>query len=771
MGDPTIREEEATIRDDGATIRDAARDDGATIRDAARESGVQGIGEFQLIRALPVRGAEADLYLVRDAEGEKILKVYRPGVNPDPEIIERCERVSRECPEHVVGIYGIGFDAASGRWRELMEYIPNGSVADWLERGGQFDFQEFVAQLTSAVKALHERGVVHRDLKPANILIRSVAPLDLVLTDFGVASALDGASVRETSRGGLTPMYAAPEDMLGKIVSRPADWWACGMIFYELLAGGHPLRGLSANRILYILSAVGVSVDESLPARERTLLAGLLTRDDKKRWAWPQIEAWLAGRDDIPVHYDRPASDGPPPFGFLGQKYASLPALAAAFASGFREGVAGEGALARGNVASWLRNANLFDEETVLAEEVADDDPEIYLVKFVRRFAPDPVLRLYGETVAPEAILAWLGDAEINESREKILNLFKSGKMKIALAQAPDDALRALANADWSLDLRAPILAMLRPEKFYWGPAGAPETAEARLKFAQANPGLLTVAAWNNLDGPNLLLPPSVLSLFAAGRYEAAIGEIERRVESGLILRATDYPDGFAGDDRDYALAVGRANGLNDSAINLIKNLSRLAAHVKSRRAEQGFHDLAPECDALEDYLNGILAGSVTWNPAALPILRDIGDRLEKINRGSSGPFRVLRAIYEYALLPGALIGLGFVIFHGLSLGAAGWKASSGFEAVVYAVCALIGLCGGCLGVVAGLAVAFALNSLIAGALAHAAELIWLLYAILALAGSLYYYDYRGKRGPRRAREERLEQIGILRRDLLDLPR
>ncbi|MDE5831566.1 MAG: protein kinase [Desulfovibrio sp.] len=296
----TIRD--GTVRDGVETVRETGVE-GATIREASDDptpGGSSGeipeANKFRVIRRLAARRAEADIAIVKDNGGHtRVLKYYRLGIEPDREALERYERISRECPEHIVRVFRTGQSRQDGRWYEVLEYIENGSVADCLEKGAKLDFRQFVRQLTAAVKALRERGIVHRDLKPGNILVRSTAPLDLVLADCGIASALDGASVREAARKGLTPMYAAPEDTLGNVVSRPADWWACGMIFYEILLGFHPFKDLSASRVAYILSTRGVEIDPALPEHERLLLSGLLTRDDRKRWGL-DADRGLAGR-------------------------------------------------------------------------------------------------------------------------------------------------------------------------------------------------------------------------------------------------------------------------------------------------------------------------------------------------------------------------------------------------------------------------------------------------------------------------------------------
>ena len=96
-----------------------------------------------------------------------------------------------------------------------------------------------LAQISGALAALHEVGVIHRDLKPENILVRDDG--SLVLVDFGIAHVTGGRVTDDEHIAG-TLAYMAPEQAAGKKLDGRADLYALGVIGYEWLTGTRPLR-------------------------------------------------------------------------------------------------------------------------------------------------------------------------------------------------------------------------------------------------------------------------------------------------------------------------------------------------------------------------------------------------------------------------------------------------------------------------------------------------------------------------------------------------
>jgi serine/threonine protein kinase len=245
---------------------------------------------YRLARPLPVGSGEADLWLAQKDSQVVVIKLYRYQIRPKVEITNKLEEISRNC---IVEVFERGV-LSEGRHYEVQEYMPHGSLAE-LARCGlpEEKVRSVLVQLAEAVKALHALDIVHRDLKPSNILVRSIEPLELVLTDFGISSVIE-VSLHKTSLS-RTAAYSAPETLTG-VVSKASDWWSIGIILLELLTGHRPFEGLNEQVVNFALASTGVPVPENLQSDWRMLIRGLLTRKIEHRWGEHQVQEWLSGR-------------------------------------------------------------------------------------------------------------------------------------------------------------------------------------------------------------------------------------------------------------------------------------------------------------------------------------------------------------------------------------------------------------------------------------------------------------------------------------------
>jgi TPR repeat protein/serine/threonine protein kinase len=390
-----------------------------------------------------------------------VVKVFRWGLRTKAELVEKLRKVSRA---QVVEVYSQG-TLSDGRHFEVLEHIRHGTLAD-LGKGGMAPQQvkEVLNELTDAVSALHEVGIIHRDLKPSNVLVRTVKPLDLVLTDFGISSLAE-LSLHATSAH-RTVAYSAPEAMTG-VVSWASDWWSVGVMVLELLRGAHPFAGLDERAINFQLVSRGIEIPENLPVDWSMLLKGLLTREQPKRWGVKQLRGWLAGKRDQRVHYTPAAASviGQKPYRFQQREYGDAASLAVALAEKWEEGIKHWG---RGYVLQWVENQLEDQDLAIQLHDVQDDQDlgttELQLAAAVLVMNRALPLSYKGELVKDEwlgsnweaerqvlesSLPRWLESLTGNSKLQKALERWKTGIRFIERSEVKfnDDAAERLLAA------------------------------------------------------------------------------------------------------------------------------------------------------------------------------------------------------------------------------------------------------------------------------------------------------------------------------------
>lgn len=392
---------------------------------------------FEIREPLKAAGGEADLFIVADrASGaQAVLKLYRHGIEPRTEVLER---VSKAAPDQLVHLVEHGRD--EGVPYELLEYCEHGSLRS-LFKGRPLPpeaVRTLLVELADALAHLHACGIVHRDLKPENVLIRGMLPLDLVLTDFGISSVTD-ATMHYTSAA-RTLRYSAPEAG-SNWVGRPTDYWALGMMLVEALTGRHPFEGLSEAVIAHWLVTKPIDVSAVADARWQRLCRGLLTRDPKQRWGADEIGRWLAGDDAVPVAAEAsvPVAGEVVPYR-VGEAECRTPReLAVALAANWSTGVKD---LKRGMLRAWLQN-DLRDQNLARAaadaEEALEQSDDERLLRLLRRLDPSlpPVFKGYEVSVAGLAALTRTALESENEARQTVFEILE----RRILEAFPDTAL------------------------------------------------------------------------------------------------------------------------------------------------------------------------------------------------------------------------------------------------------------------------------------------------------------------------------------------
>lgn len=132
----------------------------------------------------------------------------------------------------------------------VMDYIPGGELFTYLQKEQYFDEARarfYIAELVLALEHIHAHQVVYRDLKPENILLDAQG--HVALTDFGLCKELKRDNDTTSTFCG-TSEYLAPEMVRQEPYTKTVDWWALGILLYEILTGGPPFHSVHLD-VLY----------------------------------------------------------------------------------------------------------------------------------------------------------------------------------------------------------------------------------------------------------------------------------------------------------------------------------------------------------------------------------------------------------------------------------------------------------------------------------------------------------------------------------------
>ncbi len=205
---------------------------------------------------------------------------------------KRFEREARAAAavvhDHVVPVYAV--NAAATPPYLVMAFIPGQSLQQRLDRSGPLELKEVLrigTQVAAGLAAAHAQGLVHRDIKPANIMLENGVER-VRITDFGLARAVDDASVTRTGSVAGTPQYMAPEQARGEAVDQRADLFALGSTLYAMCTGHAPFRGDSGMAVIRQVCDVEPrpirAFDAEVPAWLEGIVRKLHAKDPARRF-------------------------------------------------------------------------------------------------------------------------------------------------------------------------------------------------------------------------------------------------------------------------------------------------------------------------------------------------------------------------------------------------------------------------------------------------------------------------------------------------------
>lgn len=138
----------------------------------------------------------------------------------------------------------------------VMQYTRGVSLQKRIHDRGPLELKEILRiglQAARGLAAAHAQGLVHRDVKPSNILLDGSVDRAF-LTDFGLARAVDDASLTASGIVAGTPQYMSPEQARAESVDHRSDLFSLGSVIYAMCTGHAPFRAESSYAVLRLIS-------------------------------------------------------------------------------------------------------------------------------------------------------------------------------------------------------------------------------------------------------------------------------------------------------------------------------------------------------------------------------------------------------------------------------------------------------------------------------------------------------------------------------------
>src|SRR5258705_2345522 len=249
-------------------------------------------------------GGMGEVYLAQDTKLDRkvAIKFLHEEFSKDADKLNRFVQEAKAASAlnhpNILTVYEIG--EVDGKNYIATELIDGKTLREHLSNKGALSLNTILkigVQVSEALSAAHQAGIIHRDIKPENIMLRKDGYAKVL--DFGLAKLTEKKKADDVSLEGATRAfvnttpglvmgtvsYMSPEQARGKVTTDArTDIWSLGVVLYEMLSGKLPFIGETVNHIIVSILEKEPLLLENVPGELQRIVRKSMTKDVDMRY-------------------------------------------------------------------------------------------------------------------------------------------------------------------------------------------------------------------------------------------------------------------------------------------------------------------------------------------------------------------------------------------------------------------------------------------------------------------------------------------------------
>ena len=264
----------------------------------------QSVGHYKIVSKIGA-GGMGEVYLAQDTKLDRkvAIKFLHEEFSKDADklgrFIQEAKAASALNHPNILTVYEIG--EVDGKNYIATELIDGQTLREHLAHRESLQLNQILkigVQVSEALSAAHQAGIIHRDIKPENIMLRKDGYAKVL--DFGLAKLSEPGAVATGSSGsedatrafvktnpGMvmgTVSYMSPEQARGKETDARTDIWSLGVVLYEMLGGKVPFTGETINHTIVSILEKEPLLLENIPSELQRIVRKSMTKDVEMRY-------------------------------------------------------------------------------------------------------------------------------------------------------------------------------------------------------------------------------------------------------------------------------------------------------------------------------------------------------------------------------------------------------------------------------------------------------------------------------------------------------